>query len=110
MSGEEVVAIATWILNCGYGNRDSCPCIRALGHIPRDPLHTKELTTSQVSDPDFFKKYCVRLGALRQFLANKMKKNTLARTLPCMHAFHSRCVDKWLKSNNSCPICKHKLE
>ena len=31
------------------------------------------------------------------------------RTLPCMHNFHSACVDKWLKSNKSCPLCKHDI-
>jgi len=29
------------------------------------------------------------------------------RMLACMHAFHPPCVDKWLKMNNKCPICKH---
>ena len=65
--------MAAWILNSSYVGQESCPSIRAIGHIPRDPLHTKHLTTSQSSDPDFFKRYCVRIGALRQFLANRMK-------------------------------------
>ena len=30
--------------------------------------------------------------------------------LPCIHFFHTYCVNNWLKSQNSCPICKFKLE
>jgi hypothetical protein len=31
------------------------------------------------------------------------------KTLPCFHSFHADEVDKWLASNNSCPVCKTKI-
>ena len=32
------------------------------------------------------------------------------KILPCLHGFHSSCCTKWLRTNGSCPICKHKIE
>ena len=29
--------------------------------------------------------------------------------LPCIHAFHSKCIKNWLKRNKECPICKFKI-
>ncbi|XP_057494302.1 E3 ubiquitin-protein ligase At1g63170-like isoform X1 [Actinidia eriantha] len=31
------------------------------------------------------------------------------RELPCSHFFHTECVDKWLKINACCPLCKFEI-
>ena len=32
------------------------------------------------------------------------------RFLPCQHHFHQECVDQWLLTDKSCPLCKHDID
>jgi hypothetical protein len=39
----------------------------------------------------------------------KYAHNDELRELPCTHCFHKECVDKWLKINALCPLCKAEI-
>ncbi|CRL06341.1 CLUMA_CG019094, isoform A [Clunio marinus] len=38
-----------------------------------------------------------------------MKRYQCVRTLPCVHKFHKKCVDHWLRYDMICPTCRTKL-
>ncbi|KAL1552459.1 E3 ubiquitin-protein ligase [Salvia divinorum] len=39
----------------------------------------------------------------------KYVNNDELKELPCSHFFHKDCVDKWLKINATCPLCKAEV-
>ncbi|CAD6204536.1 unnamed protein product [Miscanthus lutarioriparius] len=69
--------------------------------IARLPLFT--LSSSLASVPKSSRDCAVCQSAFRD--------DDELRLLPaCRHAFHSRCVDPWLRANPSCPLCRASIE
>lgn len=38
-----------------------------------------------------------------------MGPSAIEATLPCSHKFHAQCIDPWVASNNTCPVCRAAL-
>jgi len=39
----------------------------------------------------------------------KFKGTDIIKEFCCKHIFHKKCLLKWLKTSNLCPLCKHNL-
>ena len=39
----------------------------------------------------------------------KYKGSDIIKEFPCKHIFHKKCLLKWLKQSNKCPLCKHDI-
>jgi hypothetical protein len=72
---------------------------------PTDQEIMNELPETKIEDVnklDPEKKNCV-------ICLEDFKNGDKATVLPCIHLFHTTCIQNWLKTQNSCPICKFKL-
>ncbi|XP_074660121.1 uncharacterized protein LOC141912691 [Tubulanus polymorphus] len=36
----------------------------------------------------------------------EFENNDHLRILPCFHDFHTKCIDQWIQTNATCPICR----
>jgi hypothetical protein len=70
-----------------------------------DEAIIRSLPSAAVLDPNKLPEDCRTCCiCLEAFEAGGMRK-----TLPCLHGFHETCIDKWLRTNGACPICKHHI-
>nr|XP_032833864.1 uncharacterized protein LOC116956387 isoform X2 [Petromyzon marinus] len=37
------------------------------------------------------------------------EEGEVMRTLPCLHAFHAACIDRWLQQSAICPVCRTNI-
>ncbi|KAK7359323.1 hypothetical protein VNO77_01278 [Canavalia gladiata] len=72
----------------------------AVAHlIPAHKYEKKKKSNDDVADGDEDGTCAVCLG--------EFEEGEDVRTLPeCMHSFHVPCIDAWLYSHSSCPICR----
>jgi E3 ubiquitin-protein ligase ATL4 len=84
----------------GGGGKAAAAEAEAERLIARLPLFT--LSSSLASVPKSSRDCAVCQSAFRD--------DDELRLLPaCRHAFHSRCVDPWLRGNPSCPLCRASI-
>lgn len=88
-------------------NEEAGPAIGALlnqigatqDEIDRLPSRTLTPTDDILMSTDHHQSRC-------SICLEDYKAGERVRTVPCLHSFHSNCIDQWLSERALCPICK----
>jgi len=72
---------------------------RGLSKAEMESIPTYHFTVDANRDADAEQSSCVVCMC-------EFESRQKLRTLPCAHEFHTKCVDRWLKHNRTCPICR----
>ncbi|CAF0810586.1 unnamed protein product [Didymodactylos carnosus] len=75
---------------------DEVPTIRRSGRISPQNRHT---ITPPINPTSSTQTACV-------ICMCPFKNRQCIRQLPCGHEYHSKCIQKWLDMNNTCPLCR----
>jgi hypothetical protein len=49
------------------------------------------------------------LGSTCSICQDEYQIKEYKRELSCGHLFHKKCIDKWLKTNLTCPFCRDSI-
>ncbi|XP_069764554.1 uncharacterized protein [Narcine bancroftii] len=68
----------------------------------------KKLSSSQINrlPIKIFDPKCAAEKTQCHICFNDYSSGEKLRILPCLHDYHSRCIDRWLKGHSTCPICR----
>ncbi|RYR20113.1 hypothetical protein Ahy_B03g065199 isoform A [Arachis hypogaea] len=76
--------------------------LRDLSHYFRRQAHPISVRTSSAVFPSG-----ARSGGDCAICLSRFEQRDLLRLLPlCCHAFHAECIDVWLRTNLTCPLCR----
>lgn len=105
-----------YIRHCSNGSRTAGSVGRALSLRARRAVAARGLDRSVIDTfPTFsyseVKDHQIGKGALECAVClNEFEENETLRLLPkCDHVFHPECIDAWLESHVTCPVCRSNL-
>jgi len=78
---------------------NNTPQLRGLPQGQIDLLPQHIVAVENPNDGNVTKQTCA-------ICLENLKVGEAARALPCCHQFHIQCVDKWLRMEGNCPVCK----
>ena len=107
MSQRRMIPFIDFINNSFFNSINLDELVGRMRNIenPTDQEILNELPETKIDDVsklDPEKRNCV-------ICLEDFKNGDNATVLPCIHMFHTPCIQNWLKTQNSCPICKFKL-
>ena len=107
--GMRRIVIPLSVMGSGGNQNDLNEMIERMLHYsrenPTDQAIVSELPETKIDDIkklDKDKQNCV-------ICMEDFKNGDVTTNLPCLHMFHTNCIQSWLKTQNTCPICKFKL-
>ncbi|KAG9140984.1 hypothetical protein Leryth_012573 [Lithospermum erythrorhizon] len=104
-----VNTIVRWVLRCrgrfGLETQEEMAVRLAARGMKKDEM-------SQIPEVVFKSGQDIVQGAATDcpICLGEFREGEVVRILPiCSHGFHVNCIDKWLASHSSCPICRQLL-
>ncbi|CAI9777386.1 unnamed protein product [Fraxinus pennsylvanica] len=69
------------------------------GPLPASKATIEALPVVKITEP----------GSECPICLTEFELNGEVKEMPCQHKFHSGCIDKWLRVNGSCPVCRYNM-
>ncbi len=92
-----------------FGNMDDVLNQLLQVHVKQKPRTSKtfieNLKHIEISEDDLHE--CVSEGCA--VCKDQFEKKQIAHKLPCGHTYHRDCILPWIKTHNTCPVCRHEL-
>lgn len=83
------------------------PCVDVDAEI--EHLHVPKKPRPEVKRPEGIGEEVVCQNTMREeccVCLSRMKRKQRLTYLPCLHRFHSKCVQPWLRRCSECPVCR----